>query len=185
MGLEHIGDSLRDPAIAAELIQDSISTYRGINDDATLTGDGDGHQATAVPVSDWFARDMAASVQSSINEAVAQIDRYCKGGERYGIRIHLTRLRNQWLAHRQVEPTNPTPQTEFDRDVEQCYQDMLKLIEALYHSVKKISYNPQETVAIRARHANLFWRGVRGERTEGHPDYKAPLVPPRPEQLKQ
>jgi hypothetical protein len=42
--------------------------------------------------------------------------------------------------------------------------------------VKRTAYSPKETVAIRARHSKLFWRGARGERTEGHPDFRAPVL---------
>jgi hypothetical protein len=35
------------------------------------------------------------------------------------------------------------------------------------------AYDPNETGGVYRHHAELFWAGVKGERTEGHPNYRA------------
>ncbi len=59
-------------------------------------------------------------------------------------------------------------------EVESFYQDMSELIGLLLEIVMAHAYNPEDTGQVYRHHAKFFWAGVRGERTEGHPSYKAP-----------
>jgi hypothetical protein len=67
----------------------------------------------------------------------------------------------------------PGPNSSDDA-VEAFYQDMSKLISLLLHLVERTAYDPAETAKVFALHAKYFWASVRGERTEGHPNYRAP-----------
>jgi hypothetical protein len=51
---------------------------------------------------------------------------------------------------------------------------MSELIRLLLHLVLAHAYNPDETGKVYRHHANLFWASVRGERSDGHPNYRAP-----------
>jgi hypothetical protein len=81
-----------------------------------------------------------------------------------------------WLTHHEVNFTEGevSKATPTDVELEQFYQDMSRLIHLLCSAVKDVHYDPEQTAAIRRRHARLFWAGVKGERTAGHSDYTAP-----------
>jgi hypothetical protein len=53
---------------------------------------------------------------------------------------------------------------------------MSELIRLLLSLVMAVAYNPEDTGHVYRHHAKFFWAGVRGERTEGHPSYRAPSV---------
>jgi hypothetical protein len=114
-------------------------------------------------------------------ECEAHIDTYTDGGSRYSTYKKLKRLRGEHLAHRQVTPTpaEVVGADTTDEEIENFYQDMSRLIRLLRGSIEDTDYNPEETAKLRRRHAALFWAGVRGERTEGHPDYEPPRLAPR------
>jgi hypothetical protein len=82
----------------------------------------------------------------------------------------LKTLRDEHLAHRQVTPKLVKADT-IDEEIEAFYQDMSRLIRCLRLAVEDTDYDPEETAKLHRRHAALFWAGMRGERTEGHPDY--------------
>jgi hypothetical protein len=120
-----------------------------------------------------FGRQQGEKLRLRATEAIEIIRRYQEGGERHATLETLTTLRHQQLAHRQVNRTaidTGDPDT-FDERIEAFYQDMSKLIHLLRLVVENVSYNPEETAEIFHKNATLFWAGVRGERTEGHPNY--------------
>jgi AbiU2 len=107
-------------------------------------------------------------------EAIKIIRNYeCGGAGRATLEMLMT-LRNERLAHRQVKPSVSalSDRDAFDERVESFYQDMAKLIRLLLGAVVQVSYNPDETAEVARRNAGLFWASVRGERTEGHPNYR-------------
>ena len=111
-------------------------------------------------------REQAAKVALRIRE-------FERGGTRHGPLEHVLQLRHEHLAHRQIRPSEPKAPSE-DRDddaIERLYQDMSSLIQALTGVVLNTDYRPKETANIYRKNAQLFWAGVRGERTEGHPAY--------------
>jgi hypothetical protein len=107
-------------------------------------------------------------------EAIKIIRIYECGGAGHATLEMLMTLRNERLAHRQVKPSagEPGDHDAFDERVESFYQDMAKLIRRLLIAVVQVSYNPDESAEIARRNAGLFWASVRGERTEGHPNYR-------------
>lgn len=109
----------------------------------------------------------SAELGASAAEVIALVRKYEENGEGYGTFIKLKTLRDEHLAHRQLAPT----QVEIDAEVEAFYQDMSSVIRLTLHVVEKTAYNPQEGAEVYAHYAQLFWASVRGERTEGHPQY--------------
>jgi hypothetical protein len=55
------------------------------------------------------------------------------------------------------------------------YFDNARLVSLLLSVVKGLGYDPKETAEVYKRYAHHFWAGVRGERTQGHPNYQREL----------
>ena len=121
-----------------------------------------------------YGQEAAQIQRTRIAEAVLLIRKYVDGEGQATLR-KLRALRNQRLAHREVvagPAAAPAVQSATDQEVESFYQDMAKLIRLLKDTVERTSYDPDETAEIHAKNAALFWAAVRGERTEGHPNYR-------------
>jgi hypothetical protein len=104
------------------------------------------------------------------------IQKYVEGEGEATLR-HLKRLRNERLAHHEIEAkaaTAPGAESATDQEVETFYLDMAQLIRLLKGAVERTSYNPDQTAQIHAKNAAFFWAGVKGERTAGHPNYRQP-----------
>jgi hypothetical protein len=84
-------------------------------------------------------------------------------------------VRNQRLSHRQVEPASACGPDITDDEIEAFYQANLKIIRLLLSVVCGDCSDPEDTAKVYRHYASFFWHGVRGERTEGHPKYRAPL----------
>jgi hypothetical protein len=128
-------------------------------------------------VSKAFAREDSVKLRHWAAEAVALIRKYAEVGSEHDVVKKLGTLRNKRLAHHEVRISEDEviKATPTDDEIEAFYQDMSKLIHLLCLAVQDVHYDPEETASIRRKHAVLFWAGVRGERTVGHPDYR-PLV---------
>jgi hypothetical protein len=61
-----------------------------------------------------------------------------------------------------------------DEETESFYQDNSKLVGLLLSLVAGVAYEPNDTAEVYRFYAKFFWAGVRGEQTEGHPNYRAP-----------
>ncbi|MGE0260092.1 MAG: hypothetical protein AB7T18_15210 [Alphaproteobacteria bacterium] len=124
-----------------------------------------------------FGQEQGNKLRERASEAVSIIRKYQKDGSGYRTLDRLRDLRNERLAHRNV--TQPTP-TEVatpipsDEEIEIFYKDMAELIRLLLVVVHQTDYRPDDTAKIHAKNAAYFWASVRGERTEGHPNYQAP-----------
>lgn len=110
------------------------------------------------------------------DEAVTLIGKYSKGGPDHATLKNIRRVRHQFLAHRQIKRTAEKGPNATDAEIESFYQTNLELVRLLLHLVVGVSYNPEESAEIHRRYATHFWAGVRGERTEGHPNYRPPRI---------
>ncbi len=123
-----------------------------------------------------FGRSQGEALRQKASEAIAIINSYAKRGSRKATLGKLRRLRNEHLAHRQVTPTPREiagADASYD-EIEAVYQDMARLIHHLRLAVASMDYDQEATARLHRRNAVLFWSPVRGERTKGHPDYRAP-----------
>jgi hypothetical protein len=59
------------------------------------------------------------------------------------------------------------------RYIESFYQDTSELVRLLLSLIEALAYDPQDAALVYRHYATLFWAGVRGEQTEGHPNYRA------------
>lgn len=112
------------------------------------------------------------------DEIVALVEKYYSFKDRKARDVlkKLKALRNKRLAHRDMRPLAATGAVPIDTEIESFYQDMSKLISLLLHLVKAHGYDPQQTVEVFRFYASHFWAAVRGERTQGHPSYRAPRL---------
>jgi hypothetical protein len=117
---------------------------------------------------------MRSDLSQRASEATALVDKYSVGGSHYPILEKLRRLRHERLAHRQIEAVAATGLDPTDEEIESFYQDNSTLIGLLLSLVAGVAYDPNDTAEVYRLYAKFFWAGVRGERTEGHPDYRAP-----------
>src|SRR6185437_12953308 len=126
-----------------------------------------------------FGLGMAETLRKRATQAVALIGKYDQGGTCHAVLKSLRNLRNERLAHRQVTSTPVEVRAEdaSEKEIEAFYQDMSELIKHLLSVVLRTSYDTADTADVFQFHAKFFWASVRGERTEGHPNYR-PLPPP-------
>lgn len=113
-------------------------------------------------------------------EASDLIKKYCRGGSQFQAFERLQRIRHEHLAHKQIAlaDAEQSPASAEQDEVETFYQDNAKLIQLLMHLVFATAYDPLETGGVYKTYAEYFWAGARGEKTEGHPNFRPP--PPKP-----
>jgi hypothetical protein len=105
----------------------------------------------------------------------ASIAQYMDGGEKVDAIQRLRIVRNKRLAHRDLEtPMDAVDPT--DDQVVQLYLDTLDLVTDLLHLVMGTAFDLREAADVYAHHAKYFWVAARGERTEGHPNYRPSLL---------
>jgi hypothetical protein len=102
------------------------------------------------------------------------ISKYMEGGSGYETMEKVRCLRNERLAHRQIEP----PKIGIDPTNEEIggfYLDTLELVSLLLELVNGVVFDMNDASGVYKFHARHFWASVRGERTEGHPNYRPAL----------
>ncbi len=124
-----------------------------------------------------FGFQMAVELRERATRALTMIRKYQEGGSGHATLQVLMNLRHERLAHRQLKvSTSAEMQPEADAAaIEGLYEDMAALVSDLLHVVLLTSYDPKETAEIFQYHARFFWASVRGERTEGHPNFTGPV----------
>jgi hypothetical protein len=103
-------------------------------------------------------------------EAKTLIDQYSNGSHK-GVFNKLHIIRNTRLAHLQTTTKQATVLE--NKEIEEFYQVNAKLVSLLLCLVNATACDPEDFAAEYRRNAGFFWEPVRGERTEGHPDYRA------------
>jgi hypothetical protein len=106
--------------------------------------------------------------------ACAAVELIRKYQPRGTVREKLKRHRDERLAHRQTDSTAVAEADATAEEIEAFYQDMSELISLLLTVAMAVSYDPKEHGLVYQHHAKFFWAGVRGERAEGHPNYRPP-----------
>jgi hypothetical protein len=152
---ESVADILRDQSVVNSLAADRAARI-GMADDED---------------------QMRSDLSQRAREAIALVDKYCQGGSHSPTLEKLRRLRHERLAHRRVEAAVVTGHDPTDDEIESFYQDNSNLVALLLSLVEGIAYDPNDFAEVYRFYAKLFWVGVQGERTEGHPNYRAPYTP--------
>jgi hypothetical protein len=149
----------RPEAVRLEFVAKTLRKPHVIN---ALAAD----RATRLPASEIEIRQ---HLKQTAKQAIDLIDKYSNDGS---TRQKMQTLRNGRLAHREIAPATGSSAT--DEEVESFYQDMSKLIGLLLSLVMAKAYDPDDTAEVYRFHAKFFWAAVRGERTEGHPNFRPP-----------
>jgi hypothetical protein len=176
VGMKCIANILRDKRIMDALAAECEAHWR----DFHMIELEDIPEEERAVVAEAIRRDNAELGRKESNamrqyamEATEIIGSYAEDGSRYATLKKLKTLRDEHLAHRQVTPTpvKADGANTIDEEIEAFYQDMSRLIQCLRFAVENTDSDPEETAKLRGRHAAFFWAGVRGERTEGLPNY--------------
>jgi hypothetical protein len=114
---------------------------------------------------------MRADLGKRAAEIVSLVNKYMEGGSHDAVLKKLLVLRHERLAHRALTPAAATGANVADNEIEEFYQDNSRLIHVLLSLVNAMAYDPEETAGVYRHYAELFWAGVRGEQTEGHPNH--------------
>lgn len=144
--LEHIAQVLRDSQIIVALATDRA------------------------PFAEAFDQ-MRQDLGQRAGEAIALIEKYSQGGSHYLVRDALKRMRHKRLAHRDTTVA-ATGASATDEEIEGFYRDNSEIVRLLLSAVNAVAYDPAETGEVFRHHAAHFWASVRGEQTEGHPNYR-------------
>jgi hypothetical protein len=127
----------------------------------------------AAPYRDVEVRDqMKQDLMEKANKANALVDKYSEHGSGRATLMKLRRLRHKRLAHRDIEAMPGADTT--DAEIESFYQDTSELVSLLLSVISGVGYDPQQNAEVYQHYSKFFWTAVRGERTEGHPNYRAP-----------
>lgn len=130
-------------------------------------------RATGVGLSSTGVVDSVRKTLERKRDAVVKLVRkYSEGGAGYAAFEKLRALRHERLAHRQTAPTNATLADATDNEIESFYEDNLELTRLLLSLVLATAFDLKEAADVYRHHANYFWANARGERTEGHPNYR-------------
>jgi AbiU2 len=120
---------------------------------------------------------MRAALQAKAVKVIELTNKYSEGGSHDSVLEDLLRLRDERLAHRQIEPSTVEGANNFDEAIEEFYQDNAKIIQELLSLANATAYDPLDTAEVYQHYAANFWAGVRGEKTEGHPHFRPPALP--------
>ncbi len=117
---------------------------------------------------------MKSALEQRATVALRLIHKYLEGGTNASVLKNLTTLRNEHLAHRDLAPTTAEEANATDKEIEEFYQDTSKLINILLGLVNATAYDPEDAAKVYRHYASQFWASARGEKTDGHPNYRQP-----------
>lgn len=150
--MEDIAGTLRKGGIVDALATDRAARFNDANIEAEMRDD----------------------LRRQASEVLDLIDSYAHNGRNAAVLEKLRAVRHERLAHRQIEQSSAAGPGLTDEEIEAFYQDNSKIISLVLSLVSGIGYDPQETGEVFRHHASFFWAAVRGEKTEGHPNYRPP-----------
>jgi len=116
--------------------------------------------------------EMLSDLSRRAAETIAIIDKYADGTADHAVLKNLRNLRNERLAHHQVQPSAAPRADPTDEQIEAFYQDNSEIVRLLLSLVLAMAYDPKDAGSVFQHYATMFWAGVSGEQTEGHPNYR-------------
>jgi hypothetical protein len=122
---------------------------------------------------------MRVEMEKKADQSLAIIGKYSKDGERHAFLEQIRRLRHKRLAHRETLGASAITAVTFDpsdQKVEELLQDSSNLIRLLLSLALGTISSPLQAAGVFRDYATLFWASVRGEQTEGHPNYAGAIT---------
>ncbi|MDR6582798.1 hypothetical protein HBH1_01267 [Herbaspirillum sp. BH-1] len=117
---------------------------------------------------------LRAAIGPKCAHAVTLISKYIDGGARFRKLQKLVDIRHLRLAHRQLaSPENGMPEV-VRAEIDEIYLETIEIVQTLLSAVNAVSFPMGEAAEASRHYAEMFWQGVRGERTQGHPAFKSP-----------
>ena len=101
-------------------------------------------------------------------------DKYCRGGTHYAVYERLRNLRHGSLAHSQAPTAGVVLVDPADDEVSEFYEDTAKLTSVSMSLINGVAIAYSDTSGVYSHYAMFFWASARGERTDGHPNYRRP-----------
>jgi len=100
-----------------------------------------------------------ADLSEKANKAIPLVNKYVKDdGAGNAVYKKLRSLRNERLAHRQVETkARATGATATDEEIEEFFQDNSKLVHILLSIFNAMAYDPEDTAKVFGFYASHFW----------------------------
>jgi hypothetical protein len=100
-----------------------------------------------------------ADLSEKANKAIPLVNKYIKDdGAGNAVYKKLRSLRNERLAHRQVETkARATGATATDEEIEEFYQDNSNLVHILLSIFNAMAYDPEDTAKVFGFYASHFW----------------------------
>jgi hypothetical protein len=121
------------------------------------------------------AREMEADLAKRATDALVLIDKYLPNGTHSEVLEQLRTLRDKRWAHHDRDSAERTAGTmPGDAEIESFYLDTLRVVQFLKSFALATAYDPKEGADVYGYYARFFWASVRGEHTEGHPNYRPP-----------
>lgn len=136
--------------------------------DALVTKRADGTGLS----SNYVVQSMREALEPKRKAVLKLVRKYSEGGIGYPVFEKLRALRHERLAHRQAIQTSVTRADANDQEIESFYEDNLELVRLLLSLVLATAFDLTEAADVYRHHAKFFWANARGERTEGHPNYR-------------
>ena len=115
---------------------------------------------------------MREALEPKRDAIVKLVRKYSEGGTGYAVFEKLRALRHERLAHRQAVQTSVTRADTTDQEIESFYEDNLEIVRLLLSLILATAFDLTDAADVYRHHAKFFWANARGERTEGHPNYR-------------
>ena len=118
-----------------------------------------------------IAEEMLADLRSKAVATKIAFDNYNKGGKRQDYTF-LRDFRHQQLAHAQTKrELTKAPADWCDQRTEDFYETTIFIVRQLLTIVESADHDLAGLAEEYGHSSKLFWASVKGERTEGHPNY--------------
>jgi len=117
---------------------------------------------------------LAEKLVPQYKDLVRAINEYMPGRPKHDIYKRMRDIRDQRLAHRQVEGEAGGLPGVLKHEIDTMMKDTVHIVHTLADTVGGVWFDPEQAGAMYRDNAQLFWNSVKGEKTPGHPDYSGP-----------
>lgn len=121
---------------------------------------------------DFIAQQIASQMNKNKDQVLELYSTYAENGTKKEVYKQLIMLRHGNLAHTQAIEAKGPNIDPMDEHIDAFYKDTAILVSKLLSLINGEAKNADDTRNVYAHYAKQFWVGVRGENTEGHPNFK-------------